>query len=207
MLSDARSRKNKICEKGHKLSGCNLLGVFLLCLNSPSTYKQIRFDRSWSPHFNSVVTQRREGRTETQQERTQLKNIKTTPTFHTNRTVCREPYLTEQRGGKTSLATQEEPRNCRGWRRKRRGLIVSQTLETVLEKQEAIFSARGVRRSRRVTELGVGLVALWLADPREFDLRCVIDDDVVAGAHVERAETVDEELWKNTERVIFNKPR
>lgn len=28
MLSDATSRKNKIWERGHKLSGCNLFGVF-----------------------------------------------------------------------------------------------------------------------------------------------------------------------------------
>lgn len=71
---------------------------------------------------------------------------------------------------------------------------MSQTLKSVLEEQEAIFCARGVRRGGRITELGVSLVALRLADPRELDLCCVTDDDIVAGAHVERPETVDEKL-------------
>ena len=73
-------------------------------------------------------------------------------------------------------------------------LITSQTLETVLEEQEAVFCVRGVGGGRRVTEPGVGFVALRLADPGESDFGGVVDDDVVAGSHVQRSEAVDEEL-------------
>ena len=39
-------------------------------------------------------------------------------------------------------------------------LIMSQTLKSVLEEQEAVFRVRGIRGGRRVPELGVRLVAL-----------------------------------------------
>lgn len=39
-------------------------------------------------------------------------------------------------------------------------LIMSQTLESVFEVQEAIFRVRGIGGGQRVTELGVSLVAL-----------------------------------------------
>ena len=78
------------------------------------------------------------------------------------------------------------------------GLIMSQTLKSVLEEQEAIFRVCGVRGSRRVTELGVSLVALRLADPGQFDFGCVIYDDVVTRAHMEGSQAVDEKLWKRT---------
>ena len=35
-----------------------------------------------------------------------------------------------------------------------------QTLKAVLEEQEAIFRVCGIRGSRRITKLGIGLVAL-----------------------------------------------
>lgn len=75
-------------------------------------------------------------------------------------------------------------------------LITSQALETVLEEQEAVFSLRGIGGGRRVTELGVGFVAVRLGDPGESDFGGVVDDDVVAGAHVQRSQSVDEELWE-----------
>lgn len=75
-------------------------------------------------------------------------------------------------------------------------LIMSQTLESVLEVQEAIFRVCGVGGGRRVAKLGVSLVALWLADPGKFDFGRVIDNDIVARAHVERSQTVDEKLCK-----------
>lgn len=78
-------------------------------------------------------------------------------------------------------------------------LIMSQTLESVFEVQEAIFRVRGIGGGQRVTELGVSLVALWLADPGESDFGCVVDDDVIARANVERSQAVDEKLWKNKE--------
>lgn len=59
------------------------------------------------------------------------------------------------------MATQEEQRNLQdkevvvvG------GLITSQTLKSVLEEQEAIFRVCGIGGGRRVTKLGVNLVAL-----------------------------------------------
>lgn len=55
---------------------------------------------------------------------------------------------------------------------------------------------RGVGGGRRVTELGVGFVALRRADPGESDFGGVIDDDVVAGSHMQRSKAVDEELCK-----------
>lgn len=73
-------------------------------------------------------------------------------------------------------------------------LITSQTLETVFEEQEAVFCVCGIGGGRRVTELGVGFVALRLADPGESDFGGVVDDDVVAGPHVQRSQAVDEEL-------------
>lgn len=76
----------------------------------------------------------------------------------------------------------------------RGSLITSQALETVLEEQEAVFCVHGIGRGRRVTELGVGFVALRLADPGESDFGGVVDDDVVAGPHVQRSQAVDEEL-------------
>lgn len=75
-------------------------------------------------------------------------------------------------------------------------LITSQTLETVLEEQEAVLHVHVVGGGRRVTELGVGFVALRRADPGEPDLGGVADDDVVAGSHVQRSQAVDEELCR-----------
>lgn len=92
----------------------------------------------------------------------------------------------------------EEPLGSRG-----EELIMSQTLESVLEEQEAIFRVSGVWGGRRVTKLGVSLVALWLADPGEFDFGCVIDNDIVARAHMERSKAIDEKLCKtNTNSTI-----
>lgn len=71
---------------------------------------------------------------------------------------------------------------------------MSQALKPILEVQEAVFGVRGIRGGWRVTELGVGLVALWLAYPGKFDFGCVIDNDVIARAHMERAEAIDEKL-------------
>lgn len=71
------------------------------------------------------------------------------------------------------------------------------TLKSVFEVQEAVFCACGVGGGRRVAKLGVSLVAFRLADPGEADFGCVIDDDVIARANVERSEAVDEKLWKN----------
>lgn len=78
---------------------------------------------------------------------------------------------------------------------------MSQTLEPVLEVEEAVLGVCGVGGGRRVAKLGVGLVTLWLADPGEADLGSVIDDDVIAGADVEGSQAVDEELWK-TENTV-----
>lgn len=57
---------------------------------------------------------------------------------------------------RTSLATQEEQRNPQN----KEELIMSQTLKSVLEEQEAVFRVSGIRGGRRVTKLGVSLVAL-----------------------------------------------
>ena len=43
-----------------------------------------------------------------------------------------------------------------------------------------------------------------MADPRELDLGGVADDDVITGAHVERAEAVDEELCGEKRRSKLN---
>lgn len=80
------------------------------------------------------------------------------------------------------------------------GLITSQTLETVLEEQEAVFHVHIIGGGRRVTELGVGFVALRRADPGEPDFGGVADDDVVAGSHVQRSQAVDEELCEAAKR-------
>lgn len=77
-----------------------------------------------------------------------------------------------------------------------RGLITSQTLESVFKEQEAVSRVHVTGGGRRVTELGVGFVALRRADPGEPDFGGVADDDVVAGSHVQRSQAVDEELWE-----------
>lgn len=82
-----------------------------------------------------------------------------------------------------------------------RKLVVSQTLESVLEIEEAVLGVCGVGGSRRVAKLGVGLVALWLADPGEADLGRMINDDVITGADVEGSQAIDEELWKTENNV------
>lgn len=76
-------------------------------------------------------------------------------------------------------------------------LIMSQTLKSVFEVQEAIFSVCGVGRGWWVAELGISLVALRLAHPGEFDFSCMIDNDIVTRSHVERSKAIDEELCKN----------
>lgn len=68
-----------------------------------------------------------------------------------------------------------------------------QTLEAVFEVQEAVFCARGVRRGRRVAELGVGLVALRLA-PWELDLGGVVHNDIITRADMERTQAIYEKL-------------
>lgn len=78
---------------------------------------------------------------------------------------------------------------------------MSQTLESVFEVQEAIFRVCGIGGGQRVTKLGVSLVALGLADPGESDFGCVVDDDVIARANVERSQAVDEKLCK-TKNII-----
>lgn len=78
---------------------------------------------------------------------------------------------------------------------------MSQTLESVLEVEEAVLGVCGVRGGRWVAKLGVGLIALRLADPGEADLGSVIDDDVITGADVEGSQAIDEELWK-TENIV-----
>lgn len=85
----------------------------------------------------------------------------------------------------------EEPSGQRG-----QELIMSQTLESVFEEQEAIFRVCGVRGGRWVTILGVSLVALWLADPGKFDFGCMIDNDIITRAHVQRSQAIDEKLCK-----------
>ncbi len=81
-------------------------------------------------------------------------------------------------------------------------LVPSQTLEPVLEEQEAIFCLGGIRGCQRVAKLGVSLVALRLADPGKFDFGCVIDNDVVTRAHVEKSQAIDEKLCKtNTNKM------
>lgn len=74
---------------------------------------------------------------------------------------------------------------------------MSQTLESVLEVEEAVLGVCGIGGGRRVAELGVGLVTLRLADPGEADLGSVIDDDVITGPNMEGSKAVDKELWKS----------
>ena len=90
-----------------------------------------------------------------------------------------------------SLATQRG--TLRGGAEAGRGSVMSQTLEAVLEVEQAVLCVGGVGRGRRVAELGVRLVALRLA-PGQLDLGGVADDDVIAGAHVEGPQAVDEKL-------------
>lgn len=71
---------------------------------------------------------------------------------------------------------------------------MSQTLEVVLKIEEAIFGVCGIRGGWWVAELGVSLVTLWLADPGKLDLGGVVDDDIITGSHVKRAEAIDEKL-------------
>lgn len=71
---------------------------------------------------------------------------------------------------------------------------MSQTLEPVFEVQEAVFRVCGIRGGRRVTKLGISLVALRLADPGKSDFGCVIDNNVITRPHVERSQAVDEKL-------------
>lgn len=71
---------------------------------------------------------------------------------------------------------------------------MSQTLESVLEEQEGIFSVCGIRGGRWVAELGISLVILWLADPGKFDLGRMIDYDIITRSHMEWAEAIDEKL-------------
>lgn len=104
------------------------------------------------------------------------------------------------------MATQEEQRNPQDKERERgretEELIMSQTLKPVLEEQEAVLRVCGVGGGRRVTELGVNLVALRLAGPGEFDFGRVIDDDVIARAHVERSQAIDEKLCRTNTNEI-----
>lgn len=83
---------------------------------------------------------------------------------------------------------------------------MSQTLESVLKEQEAVFRVCGVRGGRRVAKLGVRLVALRLADPGELDFARMIDNDIVTRAHVERSQAVDEELCKANTNKTFKTP-
>lgn len=71
---------------------------------------------------------------------------------------------------------------------------MSQTLESILEKQEAVFCVCGIRGGWWITKLGVSLVALRLADPGEFDFGGVIDNDIIARANMEGSQAVDEKL-------------
>lgn len=84
---------------------------------------------------------------------------------------------------------------------------MSQTLETVFEEQEAVFHVHVMGGGRRVTELGVGFVALRRADPGEPDFGGVADDDVVAGSHVQRSQAVDEELCEAAKSKPTREPR
>lgn len=81
-----------------------------------------------------------------------------------------------------------------GWRGEE--LIMSQTLKSVLEEEEAVFRVGGVRGGRWVTKLGVSLVALWLADPGKSNFGCMIDNDIITRAHMERSQSIDEKLCK-----------
>lgn len=82
-------------------------------------------------------------------------------------------------------------------------LIMSQTLESVLEEQEAIFWVRGIGGGRWVTKLGISLVTLWLTDPGQSDFSCMIDNDIITGAHVQRSQAIDKEFCiTNTSQII-----
>lgn len=73
-------------------------------------------------------------------------------------------------------------------------LVTSQTLKAVFEVEQSVLGLCSVRGGGRVAELGVRLVALRLADPGQSNFGGVVHYDVVAGAHVQRAEPVYEKL-------------
>lgn len=78
---------------------------------------------------------------------------------------------------------------------------MSQTLKSILEVQEAVFGVCGIGWGRRVAELGVSLVALGLGDPGKFNFGGVIDNDIIARAHMERSQAIDEKLWKGEKKI------
>lgn len=80
---------------------------------------------------------------------------------------------------------------------------MSQTLESVLEVQEAIFRVHGIRGGWRVTELGISLVTLRLADPGESDFACMVDNDIITRPHVKRSQAIDEELCKTNQCIQY----
>ena len=79
-------------------------------------------------------------------------------------------------------------------------LITSQTLETVLKEEKTVFSVSGIWGGWGVSELGIRLVTLWLANPGKLDLGGVVDYDIITGSNMKWAKAVNEEFFKITKQ-------